>query len=151
MLPECRYIYPDGHRCGRIPRHGQPHCPAHSRPQPIAAPNPAPAAPASDPDDPAFVREMRAWSAECARMHFHDLLLALARALCPIEIHILARPNPHNRIMFARAAIALGIVTERIVAAPSEPIPLSVPGPLARLADGELSNLIVKSFLNRPK
>lgn len=155
MLPQCRHIYPDGHRCGRIPGRGQSHCPAHSRPQLLAAvPNPAPAA-APDPrptpaNDPASLLQMRDWSTRCAQMPFPELLHALSRSLCAVEIHMVASSNPHTRATFARAAIAIATVAERIAAAPAS-VPLRLPGPLVRRTGEQFSDLVIQSFLNLPE
>lgn len=131
MLPECSFVYPNGHRCGRIPRRGQTLCPAHHGRRPLPRPH-----------DPGFAGELHALGQHLQSQHTTQLLTALRRELQAIEPVVSRRFSRRHRLAFARAAMTLDatLFALRQPAAdhlPPQPDPPAMPDDIA--PDGPFS------------
>ena len=117
LVPTCSYLYPHGHRCGRIPAKGESLCRDHRR-QPLM---PTECLPPSSCDEDLFSQQMFAYSDSLRNRELSAILDSAQNDLNALE-PILDRPLPLPlRSAYTRATIAViaAIDVALEVAAPS--------------------------------
>jgi hypothetical protein len=121
MVQECAHTFPDGRKCRRIPKRGQPLCPAHqSRPRRAFLE-----------ENEAFHREIDVFIHRLDAMPLPELLDETAGLLAGIQRLVDRRSSRRDRLAFVRTNTAVCAAGERLEealrATPRYASPLSAP------------------------
>jgi hypothetical protein len=105
MVQECAHLYENGRKCRRIPKRGQPLCPAHRSPRRRRSPLE---------ENEAFMEEIFAFAGRLKAMAIDDLLYATGEMLANIHVLIDRRSSRRDRMDYCRATSAITVTADRI-------------------------------------
>jgi hypothetical protein len=105
MVQECAHLYENGRKCRRIPRRGDPLCPAHRSPRRRRSPLE---------ENEAFMDEIFDFASRLKAMPLDDLFYATGQMLANIQVLIDRRSSRRNRMDFCRATAAISVTVDRL-------------------------------------
>jgi hypothetical protein len=105
MVQECAHLYENGRKCRRIPKRGQPLCPAHRSPRRRRSPLE---------ENEAFMEELFTFVERLKAMALDDLFYATGEMLANIHVLVDRRSSRRNRMDFSRATAAISVTADRI-------------------------------------
>ena len=102
-VKECAYRYPDGRRCRRIPKRGEPLCRDHNRARRL-----------THTEDAAFRRQMEAYADRVITLPLPRLAAEVQFALSAMHPIFDGRFSRTWRVLFNRAEIAVAALDEEL-------------------------------------
>ena len=130
MVHECNHRYPDGRRCRRIPKRGEPLCRDHkrSRRQPHT-------------EDPAFIRQMEAYADRLITLPLDVLAAEVQFALAAMHPILDSRFSRTWRLLFNRAEIAVAALAEELQIRQRPPAPPAGISPVSAYAHAQQNQM----------
>ena len=99
MPSQCAFVYGDSRSCGRIPRRGEPFCPAHRA--------------GSTSTEPGLEQRMATFAKLCQTSPLPEVIDLLDRLLASLKPLLIRRASVAFRLPYRRAVIAAAVARNR--------------------------------------